>query len=124
MMGEYHRLGVSGNYFGNRIRRTYPAGMEAEITSADNLREAYLMTSRFADFADPTAILRRGELPQCRSVDFVQSVDQSRWRFRLDTLADHQRLSRLLGLVQKYSLQEVMTVAEAHGLLSEDDGSK
>jgi hypothetical protein len=42
----------------------------------------------------------------------------------LDTLADHQRLSRLLGLVQKYSLQEVMTVAEAHGLLSEDDGSK
>jgi hypothetical protein len=42
----------------------------------------------------------------------------------LDTLADHQRLSRLLGLVQNYSLLEVMTVAEAHGLLSEDDGSK
>jgi hypothetical protein len=57
-------------------------------------------------------------------VDFVQAVDQSRWRFRLDTLADHQRLSRLLGLVQKYSLQEVMTVAEAHGLLLEDHGSK
>lgn len=124
MMTEYLRLGVPGNYVGNRIRRTYPAGMEAEITSVDTLMEAYLMTSKFADFADPTALLRRGELPQCRRVDFVQAVDQSRWRFRLDTLADHQRLSRLLGLVQKYSLQEVMTVAEAHGLLLEDHGSK
>lgn len=124
VMSEYLKLGVPGNYVGNRIRRTYPAGMEVEITSVENLLEAYLIASKFADFADPTAIIRRGELPDCRRVDVVQSVDQSRWRFRLDTLADHQRLSRLLGLVQKYSLQEVMTVAETHGLLVEDLGSR
>ncbi len=120
MMSEYLKLGVPGNYVSNRLRRTYPVGMEAEITSVDNLLEAYLIASKWADFADPTVIIRRGGLPDCRRVDVVQAVDQSRWRFRLDTQADHRQLSRLLGLVQKYSLQEVMTVAEAHGLLAED----
>lgn len=120
MTSEYLKLGVPGNYVSNRLRRTYPVGMEAEITSVENLLEAYLIASKFADFADPTAIIRRGGLPECRRVDVVQAVDQSRWRFRLDTQADHRQLSRLLGLVQKYSLLEVMTVAETHGLLVEE----
>lgn len=118
-MAEYLKCGEGSCYVTNRLRRTYPAGMEVEITGVDMLQEAFLAAHRWVDFHDPTAVLRRGDLVRCHTADLVQAVDQSRWSFRLDTGEDHQRLSRLLGLVRKYSLEEVMRVAEAHGLLAE-----
>lgn len=121
VMAEFLKLGKAGNYVGNRLRPTYPAGMEVEITGADTLQEAFLEARQWADFLDPTVLIRRGELARCRRVDVVQPVDQSRWRFRLDTEADHQRLSRLIGRVRRYCLEEVMAVAEAHGLLVADE---
>jgi spore coat polysaccharide biosynthesis protein SpsF (cytidylyltransferase family) len=114
---KYLESGDGHQYVSNRLKRTYPEGMEVEITRVELLSEAYLAASQWSDFRDPTRLLRRGDLSHCRRVDLVQAVDHSQWRFCLDTWADHQQLSTLLGLVQNYSLQELMTVAEAHGLL-------
>jgi len=119
VMAEYLRCGHPSTYTGNRLQKTFPAGMEVEITGVDRLQQAFLAAQCWADFLDPTALLRRGGLADCRRVDVVQSVDQSRWSLRLDTADDQRRLARLLGLVQKYSLEEVMRVAEVHGLLAE-----
>ncbi len=114
---KYLRGGEVNQYVSNRLKRTYPEGMEVEITRVELLSEAYLAANQWSDFKDPTRLLRRGDLSHCRRVDVVQAVDHSQWRFCLDTWADHQQLSTLLGLVQNYSLQELMTAAEAHGLL-------
>lgn len=118
MMSRYLQLADPRAYVGNRMKRSYPAGMEVEVTSVENLLESFLTASKWTDFADPTTLMRRGDLPNCRRVDVVQDTDQSDWSLRLDTRADHQRLSRLLGLVKKYTLHEVMTVAGEHGLLA------
>lgn len=117
VMVKYLRLGDATNLVSNRLKRTYPVGMEVEITGLDSLVDSFLAASKLVDFSDPTLLLRRGDLSHCRTVDVVQAVDQSQWRFCLDTWADHQQLSTLLELVQKYSLHETMQVAEAHGLL-------
>ena len=117
VIAKYLRGGEVNQYVSNRLKRTYPEGMEVEITRVELLSEAYLAANQWSDFRDPTRLLRRGDLSHCRRVDVVQAVDQSQWRFCLDTWADHQQLSTLLGLVQNYSLQELMTAAQAHGLL-------
>jgi spore coat polysaccharide biosynthesis protein SpsF len=114
---EYLGRGDGTNYVSNRLKRTYPTGMEVEITGLESLVDSYMAASNLADFSDPTRLLRRGDLSHCRTVDVVQAVDHSQWRFRLDTGSDHQQLSTLLERVQDYSLHETMRVAEAHGLL-------
>ena len=114
---KYLESGEVNQYVSNRLKRTYPEGMEVEMVGVELLSQAYLAANQWSDFTDPTRLLRRGDLSHCRTVDVVQAVDQSQWRFCLDTGADHQQLSTLLGLVQNYSLQELMTAAQAHGLL-------
>jgi len=114
---KYLESGEVNQYVSNRLKRTYPEGMEVEMVGVELLSQAYLAANQWFDFKDPTRLLRRGDLSHCRTVDVVQAVDQSQWRFCLDTGADHQQLSTLLGLVQNYSLQELMTAAQAHGLL-------
>ena len=114
---KYLTSGEVNQYVSNRLKRTYPEGMEVEMVGVELLSQAYLAANQWSDFKDPTRLLRRGDLSHCRTVDVVQAVDQSQWRFCLDTWADHQQLSTLLGLVQNYSLQELMTAAQAHGLL-------
>jgi len=114
---KYLASGEVNQYVSNRLKRTYPEGMEVEMIGVELLSQAYLAANQWSDFKDPTRLLRRGDLSHCQTVDVVQAVDHSQWRFCLDTWADHQQLSTLLGLVQNYSLQELMTVAEAHGLL-------
>jgi spore coat polysaccharide biosynthesis protein SpsF len=114
---KYLESGDGNQYVSNRLKRTYPEGMEVEMVGVELLSQAYLAANQWSDFKDPTRLLRRGDLSHCRTVDVVQAVDQSQWRFCLDTWADHQQLSTLLGLVQNYSLQELMTAAQAHGLL-------
>lgn len=119
---EYLRHQDTDWYIGNRRRRTYPLGMEVEITGVDRLSRAYLSVSRCSDVSDPTIIVRRGDLGDDRVIDYVQATDQSRWSFRLDTWQDHERLSQLLGRVRTHSLEELMRVAQASGLWVEDDG--
>jgi len=114
---KYLESGDGNQYVSNRLKRTYPEGMEVEMVGVELLSQAYLAANQWSDFTDPTRLLRRGDLSHCRTVDVVQAVDHSQWRFCLDTWADHQQLSTLLGLVQNYSLQELMTAAQAHGLL-------
>ena len=123
VIAKYLRGCEVNQYVSNRLKRTYPEGMEVEITRVELLSEAYLAANQWSDFRDPTRLLRRGDLSHCRRVDVVQAVDHSQWRFCLDTWADHQQLSTLLGLVQTHSLQELMTVAEAHGLLVQKSGT-
>jgi spore coat polysaccharide biosynthesis protein SpsF len=120
---EYLRRGDPTYYFGNRRQRTYPVGMEVEITGVERLFDAYLVVSKYSDVFDPTLLLRRGDLGDDRVIDVVQASDQSEWRFRLDTWQDHEQLSKMLGLVQDHSLEEVMRVAQANGLLLRDSGS-
>lgn len=120
---EYLQRGDPTCYFGNRRQRTYPAGMEVEITGVDRLVEAYLAVSKYSDVFDPTTLLRRGDLGDDRVIDVVQLADQSQWRLCLDTWQDHEQLSKLLGLVQDHSLEELMRVAQANGLLLRETGS-
>ena len=120
---KYLRCGDTAYYVGNRRLRTYPVGMEVEITGVERLFDAYLAVSKYSDVFDPTLLLRRGDLGVDRLVDVVQSNDQSQWRFRLDTWEDHEQLSRLLALFQGHSLEEVMRVAQTNGLLVEDSGA-
>jgi hypothetical protein len=89
----------------------------------ERLLDAYLAVSKYSDVFDPTLLLRRGDLGDDRVIDVVQASDQSEWRFRLDTWQDHEQLSKMLGLVQDHSLEEVMRVAQANGLLLRDSGS-
>ncbi len=107
-------------YVSNTINRTYPRGMDVEITSTSILQECENLSETISEKEHVTPVVRQGRVKGVDLINFADELDRSQWRFTLDTQEDHCQLSRIIENVPSYDLESVYQYALRNDLLLPD----
>lgn len=113
----YNSIKSHSKYVSNTLVRTFPRGFDVEITTLNDLQRAWIISRREYDREHVTPYIKSGLIGGCVMVNCSAKINQSKWRFTLDTIEDHYQLSRVLLGVKGYSIDQVLTFSANNNLL-------
>ncbi len=107
-------------YVSNTISRSYPRGMDVEITSTSILQECEELSETISEKEHVTPIVRQGRVKGVNLINVADELNRSQWRFTLDTQEDHLQLSKIIEGIPSYDLESVYQYALRNNLLLPD----
>lgn len=116
----YSGIKSKSKYVSNTLVRTFPRGFDVEITTLQDLKNAWDSSKCEFDHEHVTPYIKSGAVQGCIRVNCSLNEDLSGWRFTLDTIDDHLQLSKILESIDSFEMESVMSFAINNNLLRVD----